>query len=100
MTGWNIWGFDLTYIYWRIVNCGAYEALHMSRLRNYECKEVVRELSSAAMGKNELKRLPMPGRFIFDLMQNVKIEQKYESYSLNAVSTLLLRRPETRHAPF
>lgn len=87
LTGWNIWGFDLEYIFKRAVHCGCPEEFYdMGKLKGTDCKMVYKKLSSSALGDNELKMLPMNGRFTFDLFQEVKREQKLDSYSLNAVS--------------
>lgn len=87
MTGWNIFGFDLEYIFKRSIMVGCPEDFYqMSKLKDRECKMVYKKLSSSALGDNTLKLLPMPGRFIFDLFHEVKREQKLDSYSLNFVS--------------
>ena len=91
ITGWNIFGFDMDYIMKRadMVGCsiGFYE---MSKLKGYECKMKVKKLSSSALGDNELKLLPIPGRFIFDLFHEVKKGYKLDSYKLDNVSKLYL----------
>lgn len=91
ITGWNIFGFDLEYIYRRaaIVGCSStfYE---LGKLRNKECEIVMKKLSSSALGDNFLKLLPMSGRFIFDMFHEVKKGYKLDSYKLNEVSKLYL----------
>jgi DNA polymerase elongation subunit (family B) len=52
---------------------------------------VVKNLSSSALGNNELKMVPMVGRYVFDLFQDIKREHKLESYSLNNVSKYFLK---------
>ena len=87
ITGWNIFGFDLEFIYKRAMLVGASQKFfQLSKLRNFHCEMTYKRLSSSALGDNELKLLPMPGRFIFDLFHEVKREKKLDSYSLNAVS--------------
>ena len=49
-----------------------------------------RSLSSSALGDNELKLLPIPGRFVFDLFHEVKKGYKLDSYKLDNVSKLYL----------
>ena len=91
MTGWNIFGFDLEYIFKRAIITGCPSDFYeMSKLKDYPCKMIYKKLSSSALGDNTLKLLPMPGRFIFDLFHEVKREQKLDSYSLNFVSKTFL----------
>src|SRR5210317_908604 len=91
ITGWNIFGFDMEYIYQRaqMVGCDP-EFYELGRLKDHECKMVYKKLSSSALGDNELKLLPMPGRFIFDLFHEVKKGYKLDSYKLDNVSKLYL----------
>ena len=91
LTGWNIFGFDLEYIYKRayVVQCPDtfYE---LGKFKDQTCTMVYKKLSSSALGDNTLKLLPMSGRFIFDLFHEVKREKKLDSYSLNFVSKTFL----------
>ena len=91
MTGWNIFGFDLEYIYKRaqLVGCPP-EFYELGKLRDVSAELIYKKLSSNALGDNMLKIVPMSGRFIFDLFHEVKREQKLDSYSLNAVSEKFL----------
>jgi DNA polymerase delta subunit 1 len=91
ITGWNIFGFDLEYIIERgIYNVCPLIFFQMSKLKNYTCELLKKKLSSSALGDNELKLVPMPGRFIFDLFHEVKREYKLDSYKLDNVSKLYL----------
>ena len=91
ITGWNIFGFDLEYIMKRAVmtkcDVSFYE---MSKMKNHSCELIYKKLSSSALGDNDLKILPMPGRFIFDLFHEVKKGYKLDSYKLDNVSKLYL----------
>ena len=91
ITGWNIFGFDLDYIYKRaaMVGCGT-GFYQLGKLHNTECHLIEKKLSSSALGDNFLKLLPMSGRFIFDLFHEVKKGYKLDSYKLNEVSKLYL----------
>jgi DNA polymerase delta subunit 1 len=91
VTGWNIFGFDLEYLYTRAVVTGAGPDAHMwGRLRGIPNELVVKHLASNALGSNDLKMVPMLGRYVFDMFQDIKREHKLESYSLNAVSKKFL----------
>jgi DNA polymerase delta subunit 1 len=85
ITGWNIFGFDLEFLIVRAtVQCGLSPV--WGRLKGAIAELVEKNLSSSALGNNQLKMVPMKGRYVFDLFQDVKREHKLESYSLNNVS--------------
>jgi DNA polymerase delta subunit 1 len=91
ITGWNIFGFDLEYIYKRAAMTGCGTGFYqMGKLHDTESHLLHKKLSSSALGDNFLKLLPMPGRFIFDLFHEVKKGYKLDSYKLNEVSKLYL----------
>ena len=91
VTGWNIFGFDLEYLYTRAVVTVAGPDAHMwGRMRGLPNELVVKRLASNALGSNDLKMVPMIGRYVFDMFQDVKREHKLESYSLNNVSKTFL----------
>lgn len=91
MTGWNIFGFDLEYIYKRAMINGCSERFfNLGKLKSQQCEMVYKRLSSSALGDNMLKLLPMTGRFIFDLFHEVKKGYKLDSYKLDHVSKLYL----------
>ena len=92
VTGWNIFGFDLEYLYNRaVVIAAGPKAHHWGRLKD-RCNELVtKRLASNALGDNTLKMVPMVGRYVFDMFQDIKREHKLESYSLNNVSKVFLK---------
>ena len=90
LTGWNIFGFDLEFLIVRAtVQCGLTPV--WGRVKGSPAELTVKNLSSSALGSNELKMVPMRGRYTFDLFQDIKREHKLESYSLNAVSKHFLK---------
>ena len=90
ITGWNIFGFDLEFLIIRAtIHCGLSPV--WGRIRGEVAALVEKNLSSSALGNNELKMVPMKGRYVFDLFQDVKREHKLESYSLNNVSKWFLK---------
>ena len=92
VTGWNIFGFDLEYLYTRAVVTVAGPDAHMwGRLRGIPNELVVKHLASNALGSNDMKMVPMIGRYVFDMFQDIKREHKLESYSLNNVSKEFLK---------
>ena len=91
ITGWNIFGFDLEYIYKRafMVGCDS-EFFNLGKLKDPPSELLIKKLSSSALGDNFLKLLPMTGRFIFDMFHEVKKGYKLDSYKLNEVSKLYI----------
>jgi DNA polymerase delta subunit 1 len=90
ITGWNIFGFDLEFLIIRAtIHCRLSPV--WGRIRGDIAELVEKNLSSSALGNNELKMVPMKGRYVFDLFQDVKREHKLESYSLNNVSKHFLK---------
>jgi DNA polymerase delta subunit 1 len=89
ITGWNIFGFDLEYIYNRMILTGCTDYV-LGRLDDENAELTIKNLSSSALGNNTLKMLKMTGRYVFDMYQEIKREHKFESYSLNNVSKILL----------
>lgn len=90
ITGWNIFGFDLEFLQVRATIHHKLTPV-WGRVKNSVAELVVKNLSSSALGNNELKMVPMKGRYVFDLFQDVKREHKLESYSLNNVSKHFLQ---------
>jgi DNA polymerase elongation subunit (family B) len=82
----------LEYLYNRSVVSGAgSKAHHWGRLKGLSNELVTKRLASNALGDNTLKMVPMIGRYVFDMFQDVKREHKLESYSLNNVSKVFLK---------
>ena len=89
ITGWNIFGFDLEFLFVRASRLGV-ETL-WGRRTDLPSDLSIKHLASSALGSNELKMVPMVGRYVFDLFQDIKREHKLESYSLNNVSKHFLK---------
>ena len=100
ITGWNIFGFDLEYIYKRahFTECHE-EFFNLGKLHDPPSELLMKKLSSSALGDNFLKLLPMTGRFIFDMFHEVKKGYKLDSYKLNEVSKLYLGDQKIDMAP-
>ena len=100
ITGWNIFGFDMEYIYKRAqINRCHYDFYNLGKLKDTDSELVIKKLSSSALGDNLLKLLPMSGRFIFDLFHEVKKGYKLDSYKLDSVSKLYLGDQKIDMAP-
>jgi DNA polymerase delta subunit 1 len=91
ITGYNIFGFDLEFLMKRIRILPVSAATcFWTRMTGRSVQLVEKTLSSSALGSNQLKMVPMVGRYVFDLFQDIKREHKLESYSLNNVSKTFL----------
>ena len=100
ITGWNIFGFDMEYIYKRAqINKCNYDFYNLGKLKDTDSELVIKKLSSSALGDNLLKLLPMSGRFIFDSFHEVKKGYKLDSYKLDSVSKLYLGDQKIDMAP-
>jgi len=100
ITGWNIFGFDMEYIYKRAqINGCHYSFFNLGKLKDTESELVIKKLSSSALGGNLLKLLPMSGRFIFDMFHEIKKGYKLDSYKLDNVSKLYLGDQKIDMAP-
>lgn len=89
LTGYNIFGFDMAYLYRRMTCVGVLDKVCgiISREGDARPAEFVRKtLASSALGDNELQYFDIPGRTCFDLMKIVQRDFKLESYKLDSVA--------------
>ena len=97
VTGYNIFGFDMKFLYQRAQELGIEsEFLTMSRIRAHECKFIVKDLSSAALGTNILEFIDIPGRVTFDLLKYMRRSHNLDSYSLDSVVSNIMRGEVTK----
>ena len=84
--GYNIFGFDFKFMYERSteLNC-AEEFCQLGRLKGFTELFYEQKLSSAGLGDNTLRYIPMKGRVIIDLYKVVQKEYKLDSYKLDSV---------------
>lgn len=92
MTGYNIYGFDMSYMYERAIELGIKSKFcRIGRLKNHESLFQEKTLSSSALGDNILKFLDMEGRVIIDVMKVVQRDHKLDSYKLDAVASHFMK---------
>lgn len=92
ITGYNIFGFDFPYMDTRAKKLGCYEEFNkLSRLKDYSCKLIKKELVSAAYGKNEMYYYDMIGRIQVDLLKVMQREYKLTSFKLDNVAATFIR---------
>jgi len=86
LIGYNIWKFDLSYMFKRakITDAGAF--MNVGRLKDKDCQLTERQFSSSAYGDNDYEMVSTPGIFQIDLLVIMQREHKLTSYSLNTVA--------------
>jgi DNA polymerase delta subunit 1 len=100
ITGWNIFGFDLEYIVKRMNVCNVpTDAYVWGRNPEDYVTIVEKKLASSALGDNMLKLVPMTGRYVFDLMGEIKREHKLDNYKLNDVAYHFLKETKNDMTP-
>lgn len=85
LCGYNTFKFDSQFLYKRAEKYSFDGFKKLSFIRDLECKLEVKTLQSAALGKNELEQIIIPGRVDIDLFMVMRRSQKLHSYKLNAV---------------
>ena len=86
LIGYNIWKFDLWYMWVRAEYVGCDYFFNMGKKLEYESIIKDSKFSSSAYGDNFYKMVYTPGMFQLDLLVIMQREHKLVSYSLNAVS--------------
>ncbi len=87
ITGYNIFGFDFEFLYKRSLELNIRKQfLKINKIKNNISDWVVQNLSSSALGDNELKYVKMEGRVLIDMMKVVQRDHKLDSYRLDYVS--------------
>ena len=92
ITGYNIFGFDMPYIWDRAKELNIIEdfSIGLGRLITRKCGLVEQQLSSSAMGDNILKYIDYDGIVLIDLLKVMQREQKLDSYKLDNVASIFL----------
>lgn len=83
---WNGDKFDWRYLYKRAEVVGCLKEFSKLGRTEEECPLKHESFESSAYGYNEYDRIYPPGRVNFDVMVNIKREQKLESYKLDSVA--------------
>ena len=96
LLGYNIWGFDMWYLWTRAIQVDADFDLTKSM---EECSYKVSHFSSSAYGDNDYKKVKTPGIFQLDLLVQMKRDHKLSKYSLNAVSEHFLNEYKVDLSP-
>ena len=92
LVSYNGFGFDLPYLWKRVEHYGdrLSDFKYLDRLVSKECTVTNKELTSAALGSNNLFIVNMFGRCNLDLFQWIKSREKFDSYKLDNVCETVL----------
>lgn len=100
ITGYNIFGFDFSYMYDRATDLGiANSFMKLGRFEEQSSKFEKKMLSSSALGDNELKYIDMQGRVLIDMMKVIQRDHKLDSYKLDAVATHFMKMNKNDVSP-
>jgi DNA polymerase elongation subunit (family B) len=87
ITGYNIWGFDMKYMFERAQLLGIQDAFcQLGRNKEKTTELVEKSLQSSALGQNFFYILEMEGRIQFDIMKVVQRDYKLDMYKLDFVA--------------
>jgi DNA polymerase elongation subunit (family B) len=87
ITGYNIWGFDMKYMYDRTILLGIQDSFcQLGRNKEKTTTLVEKSLQSSALGQNFFYILEMEGRIQFDIMKVVQRDYKLDMYKLDFVA--------------
>jgi DNA polymerase elongation subunit (family B) len=91
--GYNIWGFDIEYIWDRTKELGINDRfrLGLGRIRNRYCNLVEQKLSSSALGDNTFKLFDIDGVVCVDLLKVMQKDFKLDSYKLDNVAAIYIK---------
>ena len=87
ISGYNIFGFDFSYLYHRAEDLGLKREIDsLGRVNRVESNLEVKRLSSSALGDNTLYYINMQGRVLIDLLKVVQRDHNLVSYKLDYVA--------------
>ena len=92
ITGYNIFGFDMEYIWQRATELNIIEnfSIGFGRLITRKASLVELKLSSSALGDNILRYIDIDGTVLIDLLKVMQRDQKLDSYKLDNVASIFL----------
>jgi DNA polymerase elongation subunit (family B) len=92
LTGYNIFGFDMKYVYERAEEVGIADTFltGLGRLTNRKTILDERKLSSSALGDNIMHSFDMDGVVLIDMLKVMQRDHKLDSYKLDHVASVFL----------
>lgn len=98
LIGYNIWGFDLNYMYTRAKMCSASGFFYFDKItKPVQFKNS--SFSSGAYGDSDYKMVPTQGILQIDLLVIIKREHKLSSYKLDDVAEHFLKERKVALKP-
>jgi DNA polymerase elongation subunit (family B) len=92
ITGYNIFGFDMSYMVERAKELGCFdEFMMLSRFKEIPAKYEEKNLSSSALGDNILKMITMNGRVLIDVMKVIRRDHSLDTYKLDHVANHFMK---------
>ncbi len=93
ITGYNIFGFDFSFIWDRAIelNCETELSQLLGRVTNTPSYLKHQTLSSSAYGDNEMSYIYMKGRIQMDLLKVIQRDHNLDSYKLDSVSSNFIK---------
>ena len=93
LTGYNIFGFDMQYVWQRAEELCIHEefAIGMGRINDRRSFLDKKELSSSALGDNIMYMFDMDGVVMIDMLKVMQRDHKLDSYKLDAVAKHFLK---------
>ena len=90
--GYNIWGFDIEYIWDRSKETGINHKfkIGLGRIRDKTCNLIEQKLSSSALGDNIFKLIELDGIVCIDLLKVMQKDFKLDSYKLDNVASIYI----------
>jgi len=90
--GYNIWGFDIEYIWDRTKELGCNDSFRigLGRIRNRNTTLIEQKLSSSALGDNIFKLIELDGIVNIDLFKVIQKDFKLDSYKLDNVASIYI----------
>jgi DNA polymerase delta subunit 1 len=100
LTGYNIFGFDMQYLYQRAQDLRIERNFMMlSRFTGFPSKFETTRLSSSALGDNFLNYIDMYGRVSIDMMKVIQRDHKLDSFKLDNVAYHFLKQNKNDVSP-
>jgi DNA polymerase delta subunit 1 len=92
LMGYNIFGFDMEYIWNRALELGCIDDFSMGfgRLQMRRAWLDEQKLASSALGSNFLKFISIEGIVLLDMYKVIQRDQKLDSYKLDSVAQIFL----------
>jgi len=90
--GYNIWGFDIEYIWNRSIELGINEKFQvgLGKICKRKCVLKEQKLSSSALGDNIFNLLDVDGIVMIDLFKVIQKDFKLDSYKLDNVASIYI----------